>query len=237
MPSSRRARVISFVMGAGLVATGCGQDTPDRLSFALPSASIDISSDHPGWRTAPATAVPAMVCAGPHAMGEDCCAPPAGVSGSQVDCEERPVACDPATNLCALTFDIASHAVVDLVARVPEVAATAGRVWSRVELSALSTRVKEPMALSIRTADLFVGPKDATSPSSPGVVHLGPVALTEQSTPLFPGPEALASFHLLAREYRMPFAFWVAAHLVVPRGDAPAGTVTIQVDGRLQVWF
>jgi hypothetical protein len=231
---------MGFVIFASQLAAGCGEDTPERLSFALPTSSIDLATSNPQWRSAPAAAVPAMVCAGPEALGTDCCSPPAGVPATGVDCAQYPVACDPSNHLCALTFEVQNKAVVDLLARVAEVSAVDGRVFTRAEISSLSTWVENAEALAtlpIRSADLFIGPKEAVPAGSPGLVFLSALALTEQTTQITPSAEAQQAFSGFARDYRMPFALWISAHVVVAAGSTPSGSVTVHVDGRAQAWY
>ena len=228
---------MGFVICAGWLLTGCGENTPDQVRFALPSTSIDISSDNPQWRSAPLSAVPAMVCAGPWAVGDDCCAPPPGVPATGVDCQRYPVACDPSNNLCALTFDVENKTNVDLLSRFIEMGGVDGRVFARVQLSSLRTWVDDLDVLPIRNAALFIGPTNAGATSSPDVTFLATVELTEQATSVTPTGEAQEAFSRFARDYRMPFALWVSAHVVVPSGSTPVGSITVHVDGRAQAWY
>lgn len=223
------------VFCVGQLVTGCGQDTPDRLSFALPSdLTLRISSDDDEWHASP-VALPNMVCGGPHALGTDCCSPPPPMAA--VDCQQYPLACDPANNFCALTFDVTSAVRVDLLPEVAEVAAADGRVWSRVSLRALTVSAKGLGSLPIRAAALYVGPLAADGIGGPSVRLLGPVALTEKASPVpvdGAGEDAFASF---ARDYRMPFVLWLAAHVVVANGTVPAGTVEFTVAGRVEAEY
>ena len=227
---------MGFIMWAGQLMAGCGEDTPDRLRFALPPTTIDISSDNPQWRSAPVTAVPAMVCAGPLALGNDCCVPPPSVPATGVDCRQYPVACDPSNNLCALTFDVENRTTIDLT-RVPEIGAVDGRVFARVELMSLGTWVESAAALPVRNASLFIAPIETGTASSPEVTLLATVPLTETVTPTTPSFEARQAFSRFTRDYRMPFSLWVAAHVVVPSGSSPTGTVKVHIDARAQAWY
>jgi hypothetical protein len=227
---------MGFVLCAGQLMAGCGEDTPERVSFALPPISIDISSENPQWRSAPATAVPAMVCAGPHTLGNDCCAPPPGVPATGVDCQQYPVACDPSNNLCALTFDVENKTNVDLI-RVPQILAVDGRVFARAELTALKTWVDHAETLPVRHAGLFIAPTDAGTTSTPEATLLTTVPLTENAVTTTPDVGAQQAFSGFVRDYRMPFSLWVAAHVVVPSGSAPAGTLTVHAEAQAQAWF
>ncbi len=228
---------MGFVLGAGQLVAGCGEDTPNHLSFALPAATIDISSENPQWRSAPATAVPAMVCAGPRALGNDCCVPPAGVPATGVDCQQYPVACDPSNSLCALTFDVENKTNIDLLSRIPDLAAVDGRVFSRVDLLSLTTSMKNDAGLPVRTADLFIAPIDAGATSSVQATFVAPVALSEEVTAATLGAGARQAFSGFMRDYRMPFSLWVSAHVVVASGSAPIGTATVRVAVQAEAWY
>jgi hypothetical protein len=230
------ARTMGFVVGLGQVVAACGQNTPDRLSFALPTSSFVLSSDSPAWRQVPDTvSIPNMVCGGPQALATDCCAPPNPIPS--IDCEQYPVACDPTTNFCALTFDMEVGTEVDLVARVAEVGAVEGRIFASVSLLSLSTSASNVPALPIRSANLYIAPGDVSGSSNPAAVLLSRVELTAGSTPATPTPEGRQAFAALARDYRAPFSLWLSAHLVVPNGSTPSGTVTFTVDAHAEARY
>ena len=110
-------------------------------------------------------------------------------------------------------------------------------MFARVELTSLDTWVEDAAALPIRNASLFIAPTDAAATSSPEVTLLATVALTETATPATPSFEAQQAFSRFARDYRMPFSLWVAAHVVVPSGGTPTGTVKVHIDARAQAWY
>jgi hypothetical protein len=235
MSLGSRAPIMGLVVFCvGQLVVGCGQDTPDRLTFALPSPLVfRISSDDSAWRSGPAVA-PNMVCAGPQAQATDCCSPPPPMG--PVDCQQSPLACDPTSNFCALTFDIASAVRVDLLAQVPEVAAVDGWAWSRVVLRSLTTKPSPLGRLPIRSAHLYVGPVGANGVGE-SVRRLGPIALVEGTSPVPLDPLAEAAFASFARDYRMPFALWLSTHMVVANGTAPTGTVEFTLEGRVEAWY
>jgi hypothetical protein len=158
------------------------------------------------------------------------------VPATGVDCRQYPVACDPSNNLCALTFDVENRTNIDLT-RVPEIGAVDGRVFARVELMSLGTWVENAAALPIRNASLFIAPTETGTASSPEVTLLATVPLTEAVTPTTPSFEARQAFSRFARDYRMPFSLWVAAHVAVPSGSTPTGTVKVHIDARAQAWY
>jgi hypothetical protein len=238
MSFSTCARRMVFVACIGQALAGCGplqENTPDRLDFALPSLLFEVSSQGLQWRPAPSTGVPNMVCAGPQAIGTDCCAPPSPLP--LIDCQQYPVACDPVDNFCALTFDVEENLVVDLVTDVPEVAAVEGRVFADVSILALDITVTGLANLPIRGAELYVGPKDLGGASSPAANLLAPVSLVSGTNLVVPGADAQQAFSSLARDYRTPFSILLAAHVVVPSGTSPAGTVTVRVNARAQALY
>jgi hypothetical protein len=222
---------MGFVVCLGQLLAGCGQNTSDRLDFALPSLNFEFSSESTQWRQAPPTAVPNMVCAGPQALATDCCSPPTA------DCQQYPVACDPLSNFCALTFDMEVTTKVDLVKDGTEVGDADGRVFTRVSLLTLSTSVGDTDDLPIRGANLYIGPGDAGSSSSPAATLLAPVSLTLGTTLVAPSAEAQQAFSGLARDYRTPFSLWLAGHFVIPNGSSPAGTVTFSVKARAEAVY
>lgn len=226
---------MGFVVCLGQLLAGCGQNTPDRLDFALPTLNFEFSSESTQWRQAPPAAVPNMVCSGPQALATDCCSPPATLPAA--DCQQYPIACDPLSNFCALTFDMEVTKKVDLVAGVDEVGAVDGRVFTRVSLLTLSTSVGDTDDLPIRGANLYIGPGDAGSSSSPAATLLAPVSLTLGTTLVAPSAEAQQAFSGLARDYRTPFSLWLAGHFVIPNGSAPAGTVTFSVKARAEAVY
>jgi hypothetical protein len=230
------ARTMGFVVGLGQVVAACGQNTPDRLGFALPTSSFVISSKNSAWRQVPDTVlIPNMVCGGPQALATDCCAPPFPIPS--IDCEQYPVACDPTSNFCALTFDVEVGTKVDLVAQVPEVGAVDGRVFTSVSLLSLSTSASNLGALPIRSANLYIAPGDVGGSSNPAAVLLSRVELTEGATPATPTPEGRQAFAALARDYRAPFSLWLSAHLVVPNGSTPSGTVTFTAHAQAEAVY
>ena len=222
----------------GQSLAGCGplqENTPDRLNFALPSLLFEVSSQSPQWRQPPSTGVPNMVCAGPQAIGTDCCAPPSPLP--LIDCQQYPVACDPVDNFCALTFDVEEKLVVDLVMDVPEVAAVEGRVFADVSILELGITVTGPANLPIRGAELYVGPADLGGSSSAAANQLAPVSLASGTNLVVPGADAQQAFSSFAKDYRTPFSILLAAHVVVPNGTSPAGRVTVRVNARAQALY
>jgi hypothetical protein len=227
---------MGFVLCWGLSVAACGQNTPDRLPFALPTSSLEISSRNAQWRAAPATGViPNMVCGGPQALATDCCSPPAPLP--TVDCEQYPLACDPASNFCALSFDVQVGTKVDLVAQVAEVGAVDGRVFTSVSLLSLSTSTSNLPALPIRSASLYIAPGDASGVSDPATVFVAEVSLGPGPSPVDPSPEARQAFSGFSRDYRAPFSLWLSVHVVVPNGSTPAGTVSFEVKGRAEAVY
>jgi hypothetical protein len=235
MSFASRARTMGLVLCAGQGVAACAENTPDHLDFALPTSTIDISSRDPQWRSAPATVVPTMVCGGPQALSTDCCSPPA--PASPVDCTQYPLACDPNNHLCALTFDVDGRVQVDLDTDAHEVAAVDGRVFTRVSLLALTTSVTTPEVLPIRSANLFIAPKDAGSSSIANATLLGPVDLTADTTAVAVSAAAQQAFSDLARQYRVPFSLWISAHVVAAGGGTPDGSVSFHVNGRARAWY
>jgi hypothetical protein len=236
MPVGTRVPFMGWVMLClGPLLAACGEDTPDRFTFALPALRIDISSGDSDWRQAPAGVTPNMVCAGPHALGTDCCSPPAPLG--QVNCQQYPFACDPANNLCALTFDVTAGVHLDLVAGVPELSGVDGRALSRLVLQTLTTTTKGLGILPIRSAQLYVGPAAATGVGAEGVRLLGPVTLADGSQPVSLDSGARDAFSSFGRDYRTPFALWLDAHVVVQNGVSPAGTVGFEIAGRAEAVY
>jgi hypothetical protein len=220
---------------AGQFLAACGQNTPDLLDFALRSLNFQVSSKSPQWRQAPENGIPNMVCAGPQAVTTDCCSPPP--PAQPIDCQQYPVACDPIDNFCALTFDVETGVDVDLVADVADVAAVDGRVFAEVSLLELTTTVDGLAALPLREASLFVGPKGLGSSSSPDARLLAPVSLTTGTKSVVPDAQAQQAFSRFARDYRAPFSLLLYAHVVVPNGSSPAGSVTVGVAGRVRALY
>ena len=230
------ARTLGLVVGLGQLLAACAQNTPDRLAFPLPTVRFAISSTSPEWREVPENvAIPTMVCGGPQALATDCCSPPPPMPA--FDCQQVPVACDPASNFCALTFDVEVGSQVDLVAQVAEVAAVDGRVFTSVSLLSLGTSSSDVRALDIRSADLYVAPGDATGSANPAAILLAPVSLASGTTPAVPSPEGQQAFASFARDYRAPFSLWLSTHIVVPNGSTPTGTVTFDVNGRAEALY
>jgi hypothetical protein len=222
----------------GQILAGCGigqEDTPERLDFALPSCKFVVSSTSPQWRQSPPGGTPEMVCAGPQALATNCCLPPA--PSPAIDCEQYPVACDPASNLCALTFDVEDIVAVDLVADVEEVAEVEGRVFSQVTLSSLTATMTGGSQLSIRTADLFLAPAGVGGSSSPGVELLAHLPLAAGANVIEPSAAARQAFAGFARNYHTPFSLLLSAHVVVPRGTVPSGSATITVTGQVEAYY
>lgn len=230
-----RAPIMGLVVFCvGQLVTGCGQDTPDRVTFELPSdLGFRISTDDSEWRSGPVT-VPNMVCAGPHALSTNCCSPPAPMAA--VDCQQYPLACDPDSNFCALTFDVTSAARVDLLPAV-ELAAADGRVWSRVSLRSLSISAQGLALLPIRSALLFVGPLAADGVGGPSVLPLAPVPLVEGESEVLVDRSGEEAFAYFARDYRTPFALWLSAHFAVSSGGISPAAVDFTVAGRVEVEY
>ena len=225
--------VLVACLGQGLAA--CGQNTSDHIDFALRTLTFEVSNRGSQWRSPPQGPVPNMVCAGPQALSTDCCS--LVVSGSPIDCQQYPFACDPSTNYCALTFDVELHTQVDLVAEVPEVAAVDGRAFARVSLSSLTTTIGGLDDLPVRSARLYIGPGSLMSSSDPAATLLGEVNLAAAVSPLMPSAAGQQAFSGLARDYRAPFAFLLSTHLVVGNGTNPGGIVSFDVSARAEAYY
>jgi hypothetical protein len=223
------ARTMMFAVCLGQAFSGCAQNTPDHLDFALRPLTFVVSSDNPQWRPAPPGGVPDMVCAGPQALSTDCCAPPDPLP--PVDCEKHPLICDPWDNLCKLAFDVESRVDVNLSTEVVAVANIDGWMFSKVSLTEATTSVEGLSLLledSIRGVELYIGPKGLTGATSPDARMLGEVYLSKEPTPLLLSQEAQDAFSSFARAYRTPFTILLSAHLVLP-GDSSTTTATATV--------
>jgi hypothetical protein len=235
-------RTMLLAAGIGQLCGGCGQNTPEDLDFTLRPLSFEVSNASAQWRQAPANLVPNLVCAGPQALVSDCCSPPAPAAA--VDCQQYPVACDPASNFCALTFDVEQAQEVNLVAGVPAIAAVDGRVFTRVFLTwlgsvatGLDTSATDLDELPIRSANLYIGPAGMGSSSNPAARLLAPVSLVPGESPLPLGAGAQEAFSSFARDYRAPFSLLLSTHLVIPSGVSPAVKVTFRIDARAEAWY
>jgi hypothetical protein len=129
-----------------------------------------------------------MVCAGPQAVGHDCCSPPAPLP--PIDCSEYSVICAPVDNFCALVFDVEPRHELQLVTDVPAIGGVDGRVFSRVTLVELAATITGLAQLPIRRASLYIGPKGLVSAASPEATLLGEVSLVAGKNPVELGPEA-----------------------------------------------
>jgi hypothetical protein len=228
-------RSISVLLSLGQLVVGCSswdEDTPDHLDFALPTVAWVVSADHPQWRRSPGSdvATPAFVCSGPQALATDCCAPP-------FDCQKYPFACDPNSNFCALTFDVEVAQLVDLVAQVPAVAAVRGRVFAKVELLSLSTKVTKPDGFPVRSAALFIGPEDLATSSNASAALLIPVPLVSGRQAAAPDASALQAFSRFGSDYENPFSLLLSLHVVVPNKTTPAGDFSLTLDGQARAYY
>ena len=236
MSSSTCGRTLVFVACLGQVCVGCAENTPDHLDFALRTARFEVSSGNAQWRQVPAgTLVPNVVCAGPQALITDCCSPPP--PAVPIDCQQVPLACDPADNFCALTFDMEQELDVNLIADVAAVAAVDGRVFSNVSLLWLGVTVTGLDQLPLRNANLYIGSAGMGSSSNPAAKLLAPVDLVPGQSMLALDAAAQQAFSSFARDYRMPFALLLSVHVVVRNGTTPTGKVTIAVDGRAEALY
>jgi|GEM_PF-1900955 len=217
-----RVRTIALSFCLGQILSGCDsseEDLPDHLDFDLPEMKCTFSTADAFVASALKGHVPNMVCAGPLALGSDCCAPPAPLTAA--DCLTHPVACDQVSNYCALMLELNQPWKVDL-SKVPAIAAVRGYVFSSVNLGRLSTSLATfsvsphaPEALPIRGADLYVGPQDIDRPSSQRTAYLAPVGLSAGTTNVVPGPEAQQAFSAFARDYLSPFSILLSVRVVI----------------------
>lgn len=230
-------RTILCVTCLGQLVVGCGvwQDTPDSVSFALPSELKFQVSSSSQWQSALPSGVTGRVCAGPNAIVSDCCTPPS--SAPSFSCQTTPVACDPATNLCALTFDVVTSQDVSLVQDSSAIAGAQGRIFSRVWLGSLTFTIEDLASLPIRSAGLYIGPSDTAVPGSSGTVLLASIPLSASRTTLVPDGAGQEAFSAYARNYQTPFSLMVSAHLVASDDVAPNGTVNIKVSGQGTAYY
>jgi len=218
----------------GHVMAGCSswdEDTPDHLDFDLPKITWTVDQDDSQWRSQPPpdVAIPNYVCAGPLAVSTDCCTPP-------YDCQRYPMACDPVSKLCALTFDVQIVESVDLSAQ-KAVAAVRDRVFARVELLSLKTEAKPAQGLPIRSATLVLGPQDMTEASDPAATALGSVVLDAEPHAVVLTQAAQQAFSSFASTPQMPFSLLLFTHVVVANGATPQGELELTLNGRARAYY
>jgi hypothetical protein len=228
-------RDLFVVLCLGHLVAACSsfdEDTPDHLDFALPSVEWTIPSNDPRWRRPPPKNVPfpGFVCSGPEALSTDCCAPP-------FDCQKYPVACDPTSLFCALTFDLETTAAVRLVDGAPAVASVRGRVFSRVELLTLTSTVSIPEDLPIREATLHIGPKDVAVRSDPAATFFALVSLAPGERLVTPDTTARDAFSTLARDYEQPFSLLLSTHFVVSDDDYSPRGFSVSLKGQARAYY
>jgi hypothetical protein len=222
----------------GQVLGGCGaltEDTPDHADFALPTFRFTVSSESQQWRHPPPVEIPNGVCAGPLAIATDCCSPPLALQA--IDCQQYPLACNPADNTCALIFDMVDSVDVDLASQVPAIAAVQGRIFSSVSLLGLTTKVTDLAELPILSAALYVAPADSGSPASPGANLLAPVSLAAAPNVIVPDEAAQRAFATFAANYQTPFSLLLSAHLVIAGDAVPTGSVNFDVSGQARGFY
>jgi hypothetical protein len=233
-------RAMASVLCLSQCLIGCGslgENTPDRLDFDLPllTPTFGVSSNNQRWPRMPPGGIPDLVCAGPEALTTNCCSPPAPIQA--IDCQIYPLSCDSSDNTCAMVFDLEQSVDVDL-AKVREVAAVAGRVFSSVSLVSLTTVVTDAKELSIlRAASLCVAPEDATSSSAPGAASLAPVDLAPGTKVVVPDALAQAAFSGFATNYETPFSILLSAHLVIKSNSTTTGAVGFTVAARAEARY
>jgi hypothetical protein len=222
------------LLSLGQLLAGCGsldEDTPDHLDFALPSMGWTVSPADPQWRASPKPgSIPTFVCAGPQSLLTDCCASP-------WDCQRYPLACDPTTNFCALTFDVQVGATVNLAGAIKENSEVQGRVFSRVALLSLTATVEIDDDLPIGAAGLFIGPDGLVLPSDPEATFFAPIALVPEAQAVVPSPAAQDMFSSLARDIQRPFTLLLSAHVVFRDDGEAEGRMLASLDGQLRAFY
>jgi hypothetical protein len=227
---------MSVVFCLGQVLSGCGgENTPNRLDFALPTFKFTVSSASQQWRTAPPGGIPNKVCAGPEAVTTDCCS--SALVYPPIDCQQYPVACNPDDNYCALVFDVEDSVDVDLATDVSEIAAVQGHVFASVSLLSLTTTITGIGQLPIRSANLYVAPGDSESASSPSAALLSPISLTTGPNVVTPDSAAQQAFSNFAKDYQARFSLVLSAHFVIPGSTAPTGSVAFTVTGKARAYY
>jgi hypothetical protein len=202
------------------------------VDFDLPGVTFDVSAKD--WEVPSSNQIADMVCAGPAALGTDCCAPPD--PSLNADCQTFPIACDPESSRCATIFDVPSIQSVDLMTTA--LAGVQGRVLSFVELVSLSTTYASAVpALPIRAASLYVGPLSMVSPASPGATYVGQVSLQSSPDSVQLGVDAEQAFSAFATDYPSAFQFLLSVHVQVPAGSVPTGKETFPVSGRATAYY
>jgi hypothetical protein len=227
-------RAPALAWAAALVwLAGCRDDSLERLDFDLPRMRFSLTDS--SLRASPPGDLPNLVCAGPLALVTDCCTPPAPAVA--IDCQQYPVTCDPQVKLCALTFDVERVRDMNLVADVAAVAAVDGRVFSSVSLVGLSTTVELSGSLPIRSASLYLGPKGFGTSSSPAARFVVPVPIVAGTDSIVPSREAQQAFSDFACDYRTPFSWLLAAHVVILPGPRPSGSAIFNVAARARAEY
>jgi hypothetical protein len=223
-----RSILVVLCLGQLAACTSFDEDTPDHVDFALPSVAWSISAGDPQWRASPPPgAIPSFVCGGPQASSTDCCA-------ASLSCQKYPLACDSTTGFCALTFDVELAQTVDLVDTT--VTAVRGLVFSRVELQGLASTVASH-DMPIRSASVYVGPKDLASSSDPAATFLAHVVLAPGEHPVTIDEPARSDLLSLVRDYQTPFALLLAVHVVAPAGFDSQAAFETTLKGSFRAFY
>jgi hypothetical protein len=235
MSSGAFLRAMSLMLSLGPVWVGCSswdEDTPDHLDFALPTMAWTLSVGDPQWRKSPGPDVemPRFLCAGGQALSSDCCA-------RGFDCQTYPLACDPDTRSCALTFDVEMATTIDL-AVVASVAAAHGRVFADVDLVDMEAVIAALAGWPFRSARLFLGPANLAASSEPSAILVSSVDLFEGGRAVHPEAAALSAFAGFARDYQTPFNLLLSLHVVVPNGGvAPPNPFRMSLTGNARAYY
>lgn len=207
------------------------EDTPDHVDLTLPRTTWTFSTYDSQWRASPpAGTIPKFVCAGPRALVTDCCAPP-------WDCQRYPLACDPALNACALTFEVQLAENADLHDEVAAIAEVQGRVFSKVELIEMVASVEITDDLPVRSLALFIGPFGLADSSDPAAIAFASLATGPGPQMLSPGIAARNALSVLSRDHATPFTLLLAAHAIVPDGFNAEGGLHATLDGKLRAYY
>lgn len=234
--SARAMVVVMGLVGLPQLMAGCSpwdENTPDHVDFDLANVTWTVTPDDAQWRELPGSdvKVPNFVCAGPVAIASDCCA-------GDYDCQRYPMACDPRSNFCALTFDVQMVRSVVLSVSVPEVAAVRDRVFADVQWLSLTTTATLSQELPVRSATLFVGPADLVDAADASATTVADVDLdSPRAETVVPAPAAQQAFSALARAPQTPFSFLLSSHVVVPAGTNPQGSLFVTLAGRFRAWY
>jgi hypothetical protein len=231
----RSAWAMIPVFCLGQVLSGCGaleENTPDRLEFAFRLSDLSITSSDADWRGVPPGGIPDMICAGPFAMGTDCCSPP---QAQPIDCQTYPLTCDPSDNYCGEAFAVSNTVDVDMVSAAPAIAAVQGRIFSRVELQSLTTEFTNGGQLPIRAADLYIGALGSTGQDD--MTFFAPVRLDSGKNTVVLDPAAAQAFSGFARNYQTRFSLLLSAQVLVKNSIPPGRSVDVKVTGQAVAYY